>query len=92
MEATEHGSRIPKVLDGKAVPLPQWVSVRYPWYFRFSDLHGRGFSGYGLLRLDTLCANTDMSVDYDLCSLYTYSLYIYIYTHTHTYIYIYIQR
>jgi tRNA splicing endonuclease len=65
MEATEHGARTPTVLEGKAVPLPPWVSVKY---FMFSDLHGRGFSGNDLLRFGTLYVNTDMSVDCDICS------------------------
>ena len=43
MEATEHGFRIPHVLNRKGPPLRQRVSVKYPWYFRFSDLHGRVF-------------------------------------------------
>ena len=42
IEATEHGVITPRVLNRKAVPLPQRVSVKYPWYFRSSDLHGRG--------------------------------------------------
>jgi len=43
MEATEHGVRTPWVRNRKAVALPQRVSVKYPWYLRFSDLQGRGF-------------------------------------------------
>ena len=43
MEAIEHGVRTPRLLNRKAVPLPQRVSVKFPWYFRFSHLHGRGF-------------------------------------------------
>ena len=82
-ETTEHGVITQSVLDRKDVSLPHWVSVNYPWCYRFSDLHGKGFGGYGFLRFNISYVFSDMSVEYAICPLCTYSFYIYIYIYTH---------